>query len=99
MVTGPLVEPAWADHPAVVTAVEVASLRTGERRLIPRMALVDRITERIVGDECLLLGPVVVVGAAEQDPHAEVDVDQVGGDELVVHDDAGRYKCRATRLG
>ena len=60
----------------------------GNGGLVPRMALVDRVAERIVLDEGLAVLPVVVVGAAEQDADAEVDVDQVGGDELAVDDDA-----------
>ncbi len=54
------------------------------------MALVDRIAQRVVGDEGLLLLPVLVVGAAQQNPHPEIDVHQVVGDQLAVHDDAGR---------
>ena len=57
-----LVVPARAHHPGVVAAVEVALLRLGDRRLVPRVALVDRVAERVLGDERLLADPVVVVG-------------------------------------
>jgi hypothetical protein len=38
--------------------------------------------------------PVVVIRAAQQDADVEVDVDQVGGDQLAVDDDAGRDEHR-----
>ena len=60
---------------------------------------VDRIAERILLDEGLLPLPVVVVGAAEQDADAEVDVDEVGGHELAVDDDAGRDEHGPAPLG
>ena len=83
-----LVVPARAHHPRVV-AVEVALLRHRRRRLVPRVALVDRVAERVVGHEHLAVRlPVLVVGGAEQDPDAEVDVDEVGRDQLAVDDDA-----------
>ena len=40
-------------------------------------------------DEHLLVLPVAVERVAEQDPDAEVDLDEVVGDELAVDDDAG----------
>ena len=58
------------------------------RVLVPRVAAVDRVAERVLGDEHLLVLPVVVERAAEQDADAEVDVDEVVGDELAVDDDA-----------
>ena len=88
VVAGALVVPARAHHPRVVAAVEVALLRLRDRRLVPRVAPVHRVAERVLRDEHLLLGPVLVVGAAEQDPDAEVDVDEVRGDQLAVDDDA-----------
>src|SRR4051812_29809433 len=69
-----LVMPARRHHPGVL-AVEVALLRLGKRRLVPRMPLIDRIAERIGLDEGLAALPVLVKGAAEQDANAEVDVD------------------------
>ena len=43
--------------------------------------------------------PVVVVRAAQQDADAEVDVDQVGGDQLAVDDHAGRDEHRPAPVG
>ena len=54
------------------------------------MPLIDGIAERIGLDEGLAGLPVVVERAAQQDAHAEVDVDQVGRHQLAVDDDAGR---------
>ena len=89
VVAGALVEPARAHHPRVVAAVEVALLRLRRRRLVPRVALVDRVAERVLGHEDLAVAlPVLVVGGAEQDPDAEVDVDEVRGHQLAVDDDA-----------
>ena len=83
------VEPARRHDPAVL-AVEVALLRLRDGVLVPRVVAVDRVAERVPGDEHLLAFPAVVERAAEQDADAEVDVDQVVGDELAVDDDAGR---------
>ena len=63
------------------------------------MPLVDRVAERVGLDERLACVPVVVVRAAEQDADAEVDVDQVGGDQLAVDDDAGRDVHRPAPVG
>ena len=52
-----------------------------------------------LGHEHLLVLPVVVVRAAEQDADAEVDVDQVVGDELAVDDDAGGDEHLAAPVG
>ena len=52
-----LVVPARAHHPGVVAAVEVALLRLRDRRLVPRVALVDRVAERVLVDERLLARP------------------------------------------
>ena len=87
VIAGPLVEPARRHDPGVL-AVEVALLRPRDRRLVPRVALVDGIAERVGLDERLAAFPVVVERAAEQDADAQVDVDQVGGDQLAVDDDA-----------
>ena len=40
-------------------------------------------------DERLLVDPILVVGGAQHDPDAEVDVHQVRGHELAVDDHAG----------
>ncbi len=61
--------------------------------------LIHRIAERVVSDEGLAVLPIVVVGASEQDADAEIDLDQIGGHELAVNDDAGRNIHRATPLG
>ncbi len=83
------VEPPRRHHPAVVV-VEVAFLRLGVGVLVPRVPSIHRVSQRIGLDEHLLVFPVVVVRTAQQDPDAEVDVDQRRGDELPVHDHAGR---------
>ena len=78
------VVPARGHHPAVLV-VQVALLRLGVGVLVPRVPAVHRVAQRVGPDEHLLVGPVVVVRAAEQDADAEVDRHQVGGDELAVH--------------
>ena len=71
----------------------------GQRDLVPRVALVDRVAERVLGHERLLLaGPVVVVGRAHQDPDREVDLDQVRRDQLAVEHEAGRHEPRVAPL-
>ena len=75
------------DDPAVLV-VEVALLRLRQRHLVPRVPRVDRVAERVLGHERrLALGPVVEVGGAEQDPDRQVDVDEVGGDQLAAEDE------------
>ena len=63
---GALVVPSRRHHPGIF-AVEIAFLRTRRGGLIPRMPLIDRIAQRIVLDEALAAGPVVVERAAEKD--------------------------------
>ena len=76
------------DDPAVLV-VEVALLRPRQRHLVPRVALVDVVAERVLGHERRLgVGPVVEVRGAEQDPHREVDLDQVGRDQLALEHEA-----------
>ena len=82
------VEPARRHDPAVL-AVEVALGRPRDRVLVPRVPAVDRVAQRIAGDEHLLVFPVLVVRAAEQDADAQVDLDEVVGEQLAVPDDAG----------
>ena len=91
------VVPARAHHPAVLV-VKIPLLGMWVCVLVPRMAPIDRIAQRIVPDEHLLVGPVVVVGGSEQDPDAQVDVHQIVGDELAVDDHAGRDEHRPTPL-
>ena len=74
MVAGTLIEPTGRHDPGVV-ALEVALLRTWQCGLVPGMTLVDRIAERIAGDEGLRALPVVVVGAAEEDADVQIDVE------------------------
>ena len=73
---------------------EVARLRLGQRHLVPRVALVDGVAQRVLRDERLLVGPVVEVRRAEQDADRQVDLDQVGRDQLALEDQA-----RASRTG
>ena len=92
------VEPAGGHDPAVV-AVEVALLRLRVRVLVPRVTPVDGVAERIVGHEDLLVLPVVVERVPEQDADAEVDLDEVVGDELAVNDHPGSHGHRPAPLG
>ena len=59
MISGPFVIPARRHHPGVI-AVEVAFLRTRNRRLVPRMTLINGIAERIGLDERLFALPIVI---------------------------------------
>ena len=83
------VEPARGHDPAVVR-IEVALLRTRVGVLVPRVAPIHRIAQRIGLDEHLLVGPVVVIAVPQQDPDAEVDVHQRMGVQLAVDHHAGR---------
>ena len=86
-------------HPGVL-AVEVALLRPGDRRLVPRMPLIDRIAERIVLDEDSRRPPSRrKTSCPSRDAHAEVDVDEIGRDELAIDDDAGRDVHLAAPVG
>src|SRR5262249_31063156 len=89
MVAAARIEPTRRHDPGVI-ALEVALLRPGNRRLVPRMALIDRVAERIFRDEHFAAGPVVVVRGTEQDADAEIDVHEVVCDGLSVYDDARR---------
>ena len=77
----------------------VARLRLGQRHLVPRVALVDRVAERVLRDERLLVRPVVEVRGAEQDPDREVDLDEVGGDQLALEHEARRDEPPPAPLG
>ena len=87
VIAGSLVEPARRHDPGVLV-VEVALLRSRDRRLVPRVALIDGIAERIGLDEGLAAIPVVVEGTAEQNADVQVDVNEIGGHQLAVHDHA-----------
>src|SRR5947199_147446 len=69
-------EPPRRHHPGIFV-VEVALLRSRDGRLVPRVALIDWIAERVLLHERLLLLPVVVIRTAEQNPDPEIDVDEV----------------------
>jgi len=47
-----------------------------------RVVAVHRVPERVAIDEHLLVAPTLVVRTAKEDADAEVDVHQVGGDQL-----------------
>src|SRR6202012_3326273 len=89
--------PAWRHDPRVLAAVvEIPLLRLGNRRLVPRMPRIDLVAERVLLDEeRAFLDPIVVEGAAEENADPEVDLDEIGRDELAVDDDAGRDVHRA----
>src|SRR5436309_6217019 len=87
MRTCPLVVPARRHGPAIRT-VEITLLRLRKRRLVPGMALVNWIAERILVNKGPLVLPIVVVGVAEQDADAQVDVYQAGRDQFAVYDHA-----------
>ena len=61
--------------------------------------LVDRVAHRVVGHEHRLVFPVLVVGAAQQDADAQVDLGQVVGDELAVDHDARGHVHLAAPVG
>ena len=82
-----VVYPRRGDPAVLVRPIALLRLRQG--RLVPGMALVDRVAERVLGDIGLLVLPVVEVGRAEQDPDHQVDIDEVGRDQLAVDHDAG----------
>ena len=89
VVAGALVVPARAHHPRVVAAVEVALLRlAGSSSGSTGGAGRPGCRAGRAATNVSSLDPVAVVGAAEQDPDAEVDVDEVGRHELAVDDDA-----------
>ena len=94
---GPAVEPARRHDPGVLSA-EVPLLRMREGRLVPGMALVDRVPERILLDEDLPSRPVVVERRPEQDADAQIDLDEVGRDQLVIDHDSGRHVHLAAPL-
>ncbi len=54
--------------------------------MIPGMILIDRIAQRIGLDKRSRFFQLVVVGTAEQNADIQVDVDQIGGDQLAIDD-------------
>ena len=95
---GPLVVDPRGDHPRVLVG-EVALLRPRQRDLVPRVVLVDRVAERVVCDERRLVLPAVEVRGAEQDPDHQVDLDEIGRDQLAADRHARRDVALATPLG
>ena len=85
------VEPARRHRPRVLV-VEVALLRRRDRVLVPGVAPVDLVAQRVGVGEHLLVFPVPVERVAEQDAQPQVDLHQVVGDQLPVDDDAGRHE-------
>src|SRR3984885_14908969 len=98
MVAGSFIEPARRHDPSVFAA-EVALLRSGYRGLIPGMILIHGISQGIFLKEFFGIFPAVVIRTAEEDAYIKVDVHQVAGYELVVHDDAGGDVHGAAPLG
>ena len=92
------VVPARGHDPAVLVR-KVALLGRRLRVHVPGMPAIDRVTERILGDERLLAFPIVVVRVAEEDANPKVDLDEVVGDEFAVDDDARRHEHLATPVG
>src|ERR1700731_1743234 len=66
MVAGTFIKPAWRHNPRVFSA-EVALLRPGNRRLVPRVILVHGISQRVFCDERFRVLPIVVIRTAQQD--------------------------------
>src|SRR6202047_5627627 len=97
MLARPLVQPARR-HPPGVLAAEVAFLRTWDRSLIPGMVLVHWIPQGVSLDKRLRILPLVVIGTAKQNADVEVDVHQVGGDQLAVDDDTRGDEHAATPI-
>ena len=95
---GALVVDARRHHPRVLVG-EVALLRPRQRHLVPGVVLVDRVAQRVLVDERGLVLPAVEVGRPEQDPDHQVDLDQVGRDQLAVDGDARRDVSPAAPLG
>ena len=57
--------------------------------LIPGMFFVDGIAERIVSDKGLRVLPILVIRRPKQNADPQVDVYEIGGDKLTIHDDSG----------
>ena len=92
-----VVDPRRRD-PAVLVR-EVALLRLRQGRLVPRVVLGDRVAQRILVHVGALVLPAVEVRAAQQDPDHQVDLDQVGRDQLAVDRHARRDEPLAAPLG
>jgi hypothetical protein len=86
------------DDPRVLVG-EVALLRLREGLLVPRVILVDRVPKWVVSDEGLLVFPTVEVRTPQEDPHRQVDLDEVGRDQFTVEDKARGDKSLASPVG
>ena len=98
MIAGPLVAPARRHDPGVL-AVEIALLRPRGRGLVPGWRWSTGLPSGSVLTNVSPVLPIVVEGAAQQDADAEVDVDEVVGDQLAIDDDAGRDVHRPAPVG
>src|SRR5271166_6883530 len=85
MIIGALIIPSWRHDPGILIS-KVAFLRFGNRRLVPWMVFIHWVPERVMGDKGFLVLPVFVIRRTKQNPQPEVDIDQIGGDQLTVHD-------------
>lgn len=54
-----------------------------------RDGFVDGIAERIGFYESLGVLPIVIIRTAQQNPHIEIDVNQISGQQLAIDNDAG----------
>src|SRR3984957_9171769 len=90
----PLVIPTWGHNPGVLI-FEVTFLWLGESALIPGMALIDRIAQRIFSDKGLGVLPVVIIRATEQNPDVQVDIHKVRCHQLAVDNYARGKKTSA----
>src|SRR5262249_40924623 len=92
------VEPPRRHHPRIVL-VEIALLRLRKRVLIPRMARVDGVPERIFGYEDLASLPILVEGMPEQNAQSQIDVHEIRRDELSVDDHPRGHEHSLTPFG
>src|SRR4051794_26760540 len=63
------------------------------------MPLIHGVAQLVAGDVQLLIAPVLVIGAAEKDPDAEIDLHQIVGHQLSVDDDPRGDEHLAAPLG
>src|SRR5207253_11197044 len=58
--------------------------------LVPRMPLIDRISQRVSLDEGLAVLPVIVVRTAQENAKVQINVDEIVRHQLPIHDNAWR---------
>src|SRR2546421_6812786 len=97
VIAGPFVKPARRHRPAIFVT-EVAFLWLRYRCLIPWVAFVDRVAEWVAIDECSFALPVIIVGTAQQNANAQVDIYQACRHQLPIHDNSGRDEHGTTPL-